>query len=179
MIAGVEQLGGVIKVAAMVALAIIVVAALLIYHKQIAAAIQQFLDNLRRWLTRDAQEQESQLAVSETPAIPPRPFSSFDDPFRSGLAQKVSMNELVAYSFSALEAWAFDAGVPRDQSQTPLEFARTLGERHPEVKPILSSFTELVTLVAYAPGQAPDSGLETLKRFWQSLRSTGPSPARA
>ena len=163
----------------MVALALIVVVALLMYHKQIAAAIQQFLNNLRLWLTSGARETESPLAVSETLAIPPRPFSSFDDPFRSGLAQKVSMTELVAYSFSALEAWAFDAGVPRDQSQTPLEFARTLGERHPEVKPILSSFTELVTLVAYAPGQAPESGLETLKRFWQSLRASGPGSVRA
>ena len=39
-------------------------------------------------------------------APPPRPFASFANPFDSGLDQRFSPNDLVIYSFEALEAWA-------------------------------------------------------------------------
>ncbi|MEZ6105354.1 MAG: DUF4129 domain-containing protein [Pirellulaceae bacterium] len=90
------------------------------------------------------------------------------------------MTELVAYSYAALEAWGFDAGVPRDSNQTPLEFARRLGEQYPEVRPVVGSFTELVTWVAYAPGQAPASSLDVLRDFWTKMRQpAAPSAAAA
>ncbi len=55
----------------------------------------------------NTREKAAQPEPSE-PAPPPRPFASFADPFASGLAQNFSPNDLVIYSFEALEAWAFE-----------------------------------------------------------------------
>ena len=46
-------------------------------------------------------------------AIPPRPFASFADPFATGLASNFSPNDLIVYSFEALEAWAFEQNLAR------------------------------------------------------------------
>src|SRR5262249_11897045 len=37
---------------------------------------------------------------------PETPFSSYSNPFDSGLAEQMSLRQLVRYSFAALEAWA-------------------------------------------------------------------------
>ena len=61
-------------------------------------------------------------------APPPRPFASFANPFDTGLDQRFSPNDLVIYSFEALEAWASEHKLGRSPEETPSEFVRRLGD---------------------------------------------------
>ena len=48
-----------------------------------------------------------------------RRFADFSDPFAAGTAGRYPPEELVRYTFEALEAWARDNGQPRLPEQTP------------------------------------------------------------
>ena len=54
---------------------------------------------------------------------PLRAFSSFQDPFAAGTAERFTPQQLVNYSFEALQAWAAERDCGRSDEQTPLEFA--------------------------------------------------------
>jgi hypothetical protein len=113
----------------------------------------------------------------------PRPFAAFADPFASGAAGRYSADELVRYSFEALEAWAREHGCPRQPQQTPHEFARHLGARVASLSRHVRSLADLYCRVAYAPGRLPSEGDEdaalsghgesvgSLKELWQQLQS--------
>jgi hypothetical protein len=107
----------------------------------------------------------------------PRPFAAFADPFATGMANRCSSDELVRYSFEALEAWAREHDCPRRPDQTPHEFARVLGARVASLAQDARSLADLYCRVAYAPGgYQPEVGLSaasagTLKQLWQQLRS--------
>jgi len=124
----------------------------------------------------------------------PRPFAAFADPFATGTANRYSPDELVRYTFEALEAWAREHGCPRRPYQTPHEFARDLGARVASLAGDARSLADLYCRVAYAPGGyqpevghhrkvvAPAASAGALKQLWQQLRSevvtatTAPGP---
>ena len=107
----------------------------------------------------------------------PRPFAAFADPFATGTASRYAPDELVTYSFEALEAWAREHGCPRRPDQTPHEFARDIGVRVASLAGDARSLADLYCRVAYAPGgHQPEVGLSAasagaLKQLWQQLRS--------
>jgi hypothetical protein len=107
----------------------------------------------------------------------PRPFAAFADPFATGTASRYSPDELVSYSFAALEAWAREHGCPRRPQQTPHEFARDLGVRAASLAGEARNLADLYCRLAYAPGgHQPEVGLPAtsvgaLKQLWQQLRS--------
>ena len=69
------------------------------------------------------EEIEEAVVVQERP----RPFADFRNPFADGSAAGRSPDDLVRYSFAALEAWAFEHDLPRRPDETPLEFADRVG----------------------------------------------------
>ena len=64
----------------------------------------------------------------------PGRFASFADPFASGLAQNFSPNDLIIYSFEALEAWAFEHDLARSPHETPTEFVHRLGQARSDLR---------------------------------------------
>jgi len=107
----------------------------------------------------------------------PRPFAAFADPFATGAASRYAPDELVRYTFEALEAWAREHGCPRRPEQTPHEFARDLGVRAASLAGDVRNLADVYCRVAYAPGgHQPEVGLPAasagaLKQLWQQLRS--------
>ena len=71
--------------------------------------------------------------ASSAPEPPPRPFASFANPFDAGLDRQLTPDDLVVYSFEALEAWAYEHDLGRSPHETPTEFARRLGKARPEL----------------------------------------------
>ncbi len=70
-----------------------------------------------------ANDAQNQAAAQQRRAVT---FADFVDPFASRLAERWPAETLVQYTFAALEAWARDRGEPRQQWDTPLEFAERL-----------------------------------------------------
>lgn len=87
------------------------------------------------------------------------------DPFKSGAAQRMPLNELIQYSFHGLQRWSESRGFVLEESETPIEFAERLSTREPALaREILltSSYFSHVTYGAQTPVGDCRPILETL-----------------
>ena len=107
--------------------------------------------------------------TSEEPVAPPRPFSAFSDPFRSGKAAQSSPGELVRYTFEALQAWAFENNCGRTPDQTPMEFGQRLQSRRLKLSAEAHEVSLLYAQVAYGGHRPDDSSVATLQKLWRKL----------
>lgn len=96
----------------------------------------------------------------------------FKNPFRDpGLKSRLSPQELVRYSYSALIALAQDAGFPRRENQTPYEFAATLPEKLPNLSKPTRDLTEMYVRTEYAEQPVTQQDMATLQTFWRVYES--------
>ena len=105
----------------------------------------------------------------EEPVAPPRPFSAFSDPFRSGKASQASPGELVRYTFEALQAWAFENNCGRTPDQTPMEFGQRMQARRLKISNEAHEVSLLYAQVAYGGHRPDDSNVATLQKLWRKL----------
>ena len=88
----------------------------------------------------ETEEPQAVVEEEEQEGGPVKSFLDYSDPFASGLAGRMTMQELVRYSFEGLEAWARDNGCPRGEDETPLEFARRMWPRETLTTTALSTW---------------------------------------
>jgi hypothetical protein len=146
---------------------------------EVLAALQGLLQGWRgfwqKLLGGRHRRADEAAAAEDGPKQPlPRPFAAFADPFATGAASRYSPDELVRYSFQALEAWAREHGCPRRPEQTPHEFARDLGARVAPLSHDARSLVDLYCRVAYASGNLPAASVGPLKELWRQLRPGPP-----
>lgn len=108
--------------------------------------------------------------AEERPVL--RPFSSYRNPFLNGATGFSSVEELVRYSFEALEAYAQERGMGRQPYDTPLEFASRLGERMPSLEKEVARLADLYARANYSRASLPNSATEAVKQFWHRLTPT-------
>jgi hypothetical protein len=153
-------------------------------------AIVRFLANFTPWAARflkgwsdfwarlfgrRGKETESdEPAVLQARARPPRPFSSFHNPFRLG--QPWTPFELCCYTFSAFEAWAREHGVARQPGETPLEHAERLGEEIPDMETDARRLALIYARGLYAADELPPAVTDVLQQVWERLEAGGRQP---
>jgi hypothetical protein len=120
--------------------------------------------------------------AAEERVVPPRPFASFSNPFTDGTARGRSPRELVRYTFAAFEAWARDRGLGRAADETPLEFARRVGDEVPELEDDARHLANLFAQAAYSAEELPVAASSGLRQTWEHLidlavRTGSASPA--
>jgi len=93
------------------------------------------------------------------------------------LARQYTPQQLVRYSFEALEAWAREQGCPREADQTPREFARQVAARNESLSGGAKKLAGLYSQVAYASGRPSTRAIAPLEDFWRQLRSSA-APAQ-
>jgi hypothetical protein len=110
-------------------------------------------------------------AADETgPHSAPLPrFVDFADPFAAGIAARYPPEELVRYSFEALEAWGRDHGCPREPDQTPHEFTRQLAANVSPLAEEAQRLADLYCRVAYADGGLSATSVQRLSHLWQIM----------
>ena len=97
----------------------------------------------------------------------------FRNPFRDpGLKARLAPADLVRYSYGALMAFAKDAGFPRQDDQTPYEFAVSLPEGLPRLSKPTSELTEMFVRAEYAPQTITGEDVARLQSFWSAYEST-------
>ena len=114
----------------------------------------------------EAAEEEASLAVA-----PPRPFADYADPFLTGDATRYTPQELLAYSFQALQAWGRERGCVRVAEQTPHEYAGHLHSLSDSVGREARRLAELYSFEAYSGDTLPREQVDVLRNLWQVLRS--------
>jgi Domain of unknown function (DUF4129) len=108
-----------------------------------------------------------------------RPYATFHNPFHDGRAGRMSVKELLCYSFAALQSWARERGYPRQQGETPLEFAARLCDEQPALEAPVRRLTNLYVRAVYAPEVLPDTCVELVEQFWGQLESATDRPLSA
>lgn len=97
-------------------------------------------------------------------------FADFPDPFVTGTAARMKPEQLVTYTFDALQAWASDAGRPRPPEETPVEFGNALLAAHPAIADEIHSAIRLYVRTAYAGTVPTGEAAKDLRRLWTALR---------
>ncbi len=157
--------------------AVVLAAAYLLWRSraEVLAAIREFLAALRDFwngLWGLKRPRASAVVAADIPIeFPPAPFSTYADPFATGIAGRYSTEELVRYSFEAFEAWAREHGCPREIDTTPHELARDVAKRNAHITSDARNMAELYGLVAYAEGDLPANSSEQLRHLWQTMRA--------
>jgi len=100
-----------------------------------------------------------------------RPFKLFVNPFLSRSAADMSADELVQYTFDAVESWAAERVSARRVDETPLEFVSRLGEEMPDFHEALDSLAALYGHMAYARQRLPESARSAMESLWKQLDS--------
>jgi hypothetical protein len=154
---------------------LLVTAAVCFFVWQFGPELRRMLEALLAWLralfgggeAEDGEEPD----MPEEAVLRRLSFSQFSDPFLSGLSDRASPDQLVAYTFAALEAWGREAGLERTDDQTPLEFSEALAAKFPPLDPAAAQTAEFYTFLAYGRGRLTPQVRGPLEALWQSLRS--------
>ena len=105
-------------------------------------------------------------------APPPRPFASFVNPFDAGLDHQFSPNDLVIYSFEALEAWAYEhepgAIAPRDTVEFVQRSDRCAAELDREATRLVGFFVTIVYGRSRLQGRR---SCRRIRQFWRVLQA--------
>jgi hypothetical protein len=164
------SLQNMVKWVVYVLLGLLAVWLLFAYWSDVLSWINRFLQSWQDFFARlfgggrDAGDEEA-----AAPRAKPKSFFQYPDPFDNGHAARMKPGELVRYSFEALEAWAFDNGCPRQTDQTPLEFAKQIGEHSPNLATAARTLTELYNRQAYAKGTLTAASVEHVRNFWLAI----------
>jgi hypothetical protein len=132
------------------------------------------LDALKNWwasLFSGEKPRETKPTAEAIPLGPlrPPPFHEFSNPFNDGSADGRSVADLVAYTFMALDSWAWDQNCGRDLTETPLEFCTRLAEAFPDIAEALGNFGRVYACVNYSNGKPPADSRQILEQTWEGL----------
>jgi hypothetical protein len=81
-------------------------------------------------------------------------------------ARPLGPADMVAYTYDALCALAYDLGVPREQGQTPYEFLEAFPKELESLKEEAVELTHMHVLSAYAGRELDATALDRLRKFW-------------
>jgi hypothetical protein len=114
--------------------------------------------------------------ASEKPVMPAeirrpnrRPFAAYRNPFLLGKNTSWTHEQLVLYSFEALQAWAEEQGIKPRPEQTAREFCGDVGGKFPEIIPELDQLSRLYGHAAYGISAQTNRDLEPVKTLWRFL----------
>ena len=137
------------------------------------AALAQFFRNLFQLGSR-----VKETAVKREKQMPrPRPFAAFPSPFLTGRDKLWTGEQLIFYSYEALQAWAVERGIPWQSEQTAREFCLRLGESFPDAAAELNRLSLLYGHAAYGNALPAGCDLEPVKKLWRYLTAAEDSTA--
>ena len=122
------------------------------------------------WGKRKASpSRQEEVASPLTGPQRPPPFHAYSNPFVDGSASTRDPSNLVAYTFEALDAWAWDQDAGREWPETPLEFLARLADLHPDLLDVLTRFAKVYARVTYSDADPPPDTLPVCEAMWDGM----------
>ncbi len=132
-----------------------------------APEIRAGLKALRAWLTSlRLPKSKRARAIGSTPGATHLEVRLLSDPFQTGQAARMSLADLVCYSFTGLKMWASARGFTPEPSETPLEYAERLSKHMPALTHEARLLSSYYSHVVYANQPPPEESLPVLKSLW-------------
>jgi hypothetical protein len=147
------------------------------WARRLLAALQAIWQDLLAWWYGRPAAERAGAGMDDLPVR--RSFADFRDPFLDGSAEWRSPEELIRYSFEALQAWAVERDLGRQPGETPFEFAGRLGTEFAALEADARRLVNLYARAAYARGSLPAGCQEVLRQFWQQLTDVSERPLSA
>ncbi|HVA45735.1 MAG TPA: DUF4129 domain-containing protein [Pirellulales bacterium] len=160
------------------ALAVAAIIGFLRYREQVIAFLRQlWAELLALWGELFGGRKTKSADVADPERLePPRPFAAFRNPFASGKDDRLPPEQLVRYTFEALDAWAFEHQAARRLDETPLEFADAVGDRHPALAQDTRQLARLYSQMVYARTNPTHDCLPLLRRLWDEMTRRARQP---
>jgi hypothetical protein len=146
------------------------------WAKNLLSALQNLWSNLFKGRVEEGTGESSDDEKVEH-AAPMRSFASYANPFHDGRGDRLPIKEVVRYTFAALQVWAREHNVERRPEETPLEFAKRLGEEFPAVESEVRRFTTLYARAAYDYSPLPGNSPEVVRQLWERLETAAEQPS--
>jgi hypothetical protein len=173
-----KKVAGVVKwiVFAIVAVVVVVVVVLAVlrYLAPFTDWARHLLDALKNWWAGLwGKKEKSARAVSTGIGTAghqrPPPFHEYSNPFADGGADGRDPAELVAYTFEALDAWAWDRDEGREAPETPLEFLARLADAYPDLVEVLTRFAKVYARATYSDSDPPPDTIPACEAMWEGM----------
>jgi hypothetical protein len=149
----------------------------IVFRRQVIAFLREIAE-IWRGLWQMFFPSRAKPAKEAAPVVEPyRPFASFSNPFADGRAARSSADELVKYTFSALEAWAYERGAARRAEETPLEFTARVSTAFPALGGDAGRVGGWLARSLYARQAPPKEAVATLRTLWNAMQSAAVRPA--
>jgi len=132
------------------------------------AALAQFFRDLFQLGSRV--KQTTLKREEQTPAQ--HPFAAYRSPFLTGKDKSWTVEQLILYSYEALQAWAVEQGIQSQPQQTAREFCLVLGETFPDAAAELNRLSFLYGHAAYGNAVPAGCDLEPVKKLWRYLSAS-------
>jgi len=155
-------------------LAGIILAGWWVYHRRhllreiarsFIAAVMQFFRDL---FSLGASVKQT-VTKAEARSSKPRPFAAYESPFLTGRDKSWTVEQLILYSYEALQAWAVEQGIQPQPEQTAREFCGGLSRTYPEVGAELNRLAFLYGHAAYGFAVPAGCDLEPVRKLWHYL----------
>jgi len=110
-------------------------------------------------------------AAPATEATTPQwqPFTAYQNPFLTGNDRIWTPEQLILYTYEALQSWSVQQGQQPAPEKTAREFCRDLADQYPELTDDLRQLGYLHGYAAYATAVPPGTDMEFLRSLWQYL----------
>jgi hypothetical protein len=171
-----ESVADFVKWVVWVIVAILVIVGVSIFILKFLAPFTEWARNLLDWLKglfarkpRERPAVATDTGMEEDIVQRPPPFASFANPFTDGSAKRMSLEELVEYSFAAFDSWAWDRDRGRQLGETPNEFAARIGCVFPALEQPGWRLANLYVRVLYSNTTLPSDAKTILKQFWMQI----------
>ena len=133
--------------------------------RSLVAAVKQFFRDL---FSLDRSVKKTATKADER-TLRPRPFAAYESPFLTGKDKSWTVEQLILYSYEALQAWALEQGIQPQPEQTAREFCGRLSQTYPDVGPELKRLALLYGHAAYGLAVPAGSDLEPVRKLWHYL----------
>jgi hypothetical protein len=102
-----------------------------------------------------------------------RSFTHYKNPFFTGRNEAWPPEQILIYTYEALQVWAKEQGIEARPHQTPREFCAELGDHRPQVLEQMGPLAHLYAYAAYGRHLPPDCDLEPIKELWRIMAVPG------
>jgi hypothetical protein len=132
--------------------------------RSILAALAQFIRNLFDLMPSPKPAKTADAAPARARFIS---FAGYTNPFFTAKDRAWPPEQIILYSYEAVQAWAKELGIAARPEETAREFCGRLSEQRPESN--LDTLARLYAHAAYGKKLPPQCDLEPIRELWRRL----------